>query len=814
MGRPFCSSAFWDSDLTWNTQTPDFTSCFENTVLALLPCAVLIVISPFYLIYIAKCPSYGSLNPLPLTRLGAVRSILSLVLTFLALMNFFRTVSQDVSGLEPELSLYFGPLIQALTLLWTIYIMHTERKHGVINSGPLFIFWALLAFLGFFQLFTYASSADTQDSYRMVVYIVFYVFLIAQLVLSCFVDVLPVELARDSKVSGETKASFLSYLTFHWLTDLCWTGFRKTLTQDDIFSLHPRDRGENVTPILEGYWNAELAKKEQFRTRMVDAPRRSENEASSESTRILGSGASSTKRETYDAVTISFKGKQYEPSLMKAFGKAYGARILVGHICKLVYDIMQFVSPIALQWLIAYTQDPSEPEWHGYVYALIIFLAGLTSSLFFHQLFHCSVITATQMKASIISLVYKKALTMTSSAKRDSTVGEIVNLMSVDSERLVQVIQYIWIFWSSPLQIIIALAMLWNVMGTATLAGVAVMILLVPANGICAAFIRRLQAVQMKYKDKRARLLTEVLSGIKILKLYAWEPSFIERINEIREEELIVLKKAAYYQAASNFTLVCAPYVVMLATFVTFIYTSGEPLTADRAFVALSLFNILRAPLNILPMMVAFIAQAFVSVKRLTKFLSHPDIDSSNVERLFSSSSTIALEVRNGKFAWATDEQPVLNDINLKVGRGKLVAVVGPVGAGKSSLLSAILGDMEKVSGRVTQCGSIAYVAQQAWIQNATIRDNILFGSPFDQAKYDSAIEDCALSADLQILDDGDQTEIGEKGINLSGGQKQRVALARAVYQDKDIVILDDPLVKFNFYFKDSLLLITCFIDI
>lgn len=149
--------------------------------------------------------------------------------------------------------------------------------------------------------------------------------------------------------------------------------------------------------------------------------------------------------------------------------------------------------------------------------------------------------------------------------------------------------------------------------------------------------------------------------------------------------------------------------------------------------------------------------------------------------------------IENGTFRW-DDESTTLKDINMRIEKGQLVAVVGSVGCGKSSLISVLLGDIEKVSGRVNQLGSVAYVAQQAWIQNATLKDNILFGRPFDRQRYESIIEACALKPDLAMLPAGDLTEIGEKGINLSGGQKQRVSLARAVYQDAEVYYLDDPL--------------------
>lgn len=189
-------------------------------------------------------------------------------------------------------------------------------------------------------------------------------------------------------------------------------------------------------------------------------------------------------------------------------------------------------------------------------------------------------------------------------------------------------------------------------------------------------------------------------------------------------------------------------------------------------------------------MMIAFMMQAWVSVKRIDKFMNAEEIDPNNVTK---KSSENALEIRNGTFTWG-GETTTLRDINMRVKRGNLTALVGAVGCGKTSVISALLGEMEKISGEANVDGKLAYVPQQAWIQNASLQDNITFGLPMNATFYDQVIEACALKPDLAMLPGGDQTEIGEKGINLSGGQKQRVSLARAVYSGADVYILDDPL--------------------
>ncbi|XP_032175781.1 canalicular multispecific organic anion transporter 2 isoform X3 [Mustela erminea] len=388
----------------------------------------------------------------------------------------------------------------------------------------------------------------------------------------------------------------------------------------------------------------------------------------------------------------------------------------------------------------------------------------------------------------------RKALVISNSAKRESPVGEIVNLMSTDAQRFMDLAPFLNLVVSVPLQIILAMYFLWQNLGPSILAGVALMVLLIPLNGAVAMKMRAFQAEQMKFKDSRIKLMNEILAGIKVLKLYAWEPSFLEKVEGIREDELRLLRKSAYLQAISTFTWVCTPVLVTLTTLG--VYVSVDPdnvLDAEKAFVSVSLFNILKIPLNMLPQLISSLIQTSVSLKRIQHFLSQDELDPQCVERKIITPG-YAVTIHNGTFTWAQDLPPTLHSLDIQVPKGALVAVVGPVGCGKSSLVSALLGEMEKLEGTVCVKGSVAYVPQQAWIQNCTLQENVLFGRALDPKRYHRALEACALLADLEMLPGGDQTEIGEKGINLSGGQRQRVSLARAVYSEADLFLLDDPL--------------------
>ncbi|XP_017694853.1 PREDICTED: multidrug resistance-associated protein 1-like isoform X3 [Lepidothrix coronata] len=385
------------------------------------------------------------------------------------------------------------------------------------------------------------------------------------------------------------------------------------------------------------------------------------------------------------------------------------------------------------------------------------------------------------------------ALTLANSSRQNYTTGQIVNLMSADAQQLLEMAVTMNQLWSVPFQIIVAVVFLWKELGPSVLAGVALLFLVIPVNVHIAAKVRRLKKSQMKYSDQQVKLLTEILHGIKILKLYAWEPAYQRKILSIREREMDVLKSSGYLTAYSMLTLTCIPFMVLLATFGAYFHLDKENvLTAAKVFTSISLFNILRQPLFELPSVISAVAQTRVSLSRLEDFLFAEDLNPEDVSTNYSGNHAVGFT--DASFCWEKNGLPILKNLSVKIPEGSLVAVVGQVGSGKSSFLSAVLGEMEKLEGTVQRRGSVAYVSQQAWIQNDTLQENILFGADLNRPYYNLVLESCALLPDLEQLPDGDQTEIGERGVNISGGQKQRVSLARAAYSNADLYLLDDPL--------------------
>uniref|UniRef100_A0A8C5NTU8 ABC-type glutathione-S-conjugate transporter n=1 Tax=Junco hyemalis TaxID=40217 RepID=A0A8C5NTU8_JUNHY len=437
--------------------------------------------------------------------------------------------------------------------------------------------------------------------------------------------------------------------------------------------------------------------------------------------------------------------------------------------------------------LIAFVSDEDAFAWQGYLYAILLFLTAVIQSLCLQQHFSLCFQLGINVRASLIAAIYKKSLTMSGATRKESTVGETVNLMSADAQRFMDMANFIHQLWSCPLQIILSIVFLWLELGPSVLAGIATLLLLLPINAFLAAKAKTIQERNMKNKDERMKIMTEVLNGIKILKLFAWEPSFEKRVNDIRVRELKDLVNFGYLQSVSLFAFTCAPSLVSLATFAVYVLVDeNNILDAQKAFTAISLFNVLRFPMGTLPMVISALVQVRPHLEQ--------GVQGDPMTSVQSKTLPCPTQELMGGLAVLLPQPSCLCSVTLDITPGSLVAVVGPVGSGKSSLVSAMLGEMENIKGHINIQGSLAYVPQQAWIQNATLKDNIIFGSEVDEARYQQVLKACALLPDLELLPAGDQTEIGEKGINLSGGQKQRVSLARAVYSDADIYVLDDPL--------------------
>ncbi|XP_054236329.1 multidrug resistance-associated protein 1 isoform X7 [Homo sapiens] len=727
----FSSLSRKDWNVTWNTSNPDFTKCFQNTVLVWVPCFYLWACFPFYFLYLSR----HDRGYIQMTPLNKTKTALGFLLWIVCWADLFYSFWERSRGIFLAPVFLVSPTLLGITMLLATFLIQLERRKGVQSSGIMLTFWlvALVCALAILRskIMTALKEDAQVDLFRDITFYVYFSLLLIQLVLSCFSDRSPLfsETIHDPNPCPESSASFLSRITFWWITGLIVRGYRQPLEGSDLWSLNKEDTSEQVVPVLVKNWKKECAKTRKQPVKVVYSSK--DPAQPKESSKV-------DANEEVEALIVKSPQKEWNPSLFKVLYKTFGPYFLMSFFFKAIHDLMMFSGPQILKLLIKFVNDTKAPDWQGYFYTVLLFVTACLQTLVLHQYFHICFVSGMRIKTAVIGAVYRKALVITNSARKSSTVGEIVNLMSVDAQRFMDLATYINMIWSAPLQVILALYLLWLNLGPSVLAGVAVMVLMVPVNAVMAMKTKTYQVAHMKSKDNRIKLMNEILNGIKVLKLYAWELAFKDKVLAIRQEELKVLKKSAYLSAVGTFTWVCTPFLVALCTFAVYVtIDENNILDAQTAFVSLALFNILRFPLNILPMVISSIVQASVSLKRLRIFLSHEELEPDSIERrpVKDGGGTNSITVRNATFTWARSDPPTLNGITFSIPEGALVAVVGQVGCGKSSLLSALLAEMDKVEGHV-------------------------------------AI----------------------KGVNLSGGQKQRVSLARAVYSNADIYLFDDPL--------------------
>ncbi|KAJ3693573.1 hypothetical protein LUZ60_009053 [Juncus effusus] len=551
-------------------------------------------------------------------------------------------------------------------------------------------------------------------------------------------------LPSGDNICPERNVNIFSGILFSWMTPLMQQGYKKPITEKDVWKLDTWDQTETLYNRFQQCWIEETQKQ--------------------------------------------------KPWLLRALNRSLGGRFWLGGFFKIGNDAAQFVGPVVLNLLLASMQR-GDPSWNGYVYAFSIFAGVSLGVLAEAQYFQNVMRVGFRLRSTLVAAVFRKSLRLTNESRKKFASGKITNLMTTDAEALQTICQQLHSLWSAPFRIIVSLILLYAQLGVACLLGAFLLVLLFPIQTVVIRNMQRLTKEGLQRTDKRIGLMNEVLAAMDTVKCYAWEKSFQSKVQGIRNDELSWFRKAQLLAAFNTFILNSIPVLVAVVTFGLFTLLGGD-LTPAKAFTSLSLFAVLRFPLYNLPNLITQVVNANVSLKRLEELflteervlLPNPPLDP----------QLPAVSIRNGFFSWESKaERPTLSDINLEVPVGSLVAVVGSTGEGKTSLVSAMLGELPAVPGSDTSVvvrGTVAYVPQVSWIFNATVRDNILFGSPYDPYRYEKSIEVTSLQHDLELLPGSDLTEIGERGVNISGGQKQRVSMARAVYSDSDVYIFDDPL--------------------
>ncbi|KAF9912909.1 hypothetical protein EC991_007521 [Linnemannia zychae] len=522
-------------------------------------------------------------------------------------------------------------------------------------------------------------------------------------------------------------------------------------------------------------------------------------------------------------------------------------RLSVQVVWAICWGLLSFAGPFALERILYFVKhrDTISVEW-GYVYVFGMFFGMLTATITQSQMLWHGRRISMQLRSIVVGEVYAKALRRKDRAGQtqkesnpdaDSdddenemfTFGAINNMISNDTSEISNASAYLQDIYILPLQITLAIMFLYRILGWSALAGVFTMACFIPFNLYLTNKVEKIQDDLMKATDKRAELMNELLQAIRIIKFFSWERNFYRKVDEARELELSRFRLRFTWWIFGTALWFGTPVTVTIMTFFTYTKLAGNVLTPEIAFPALALFNVLRAPMDAFPEMLSQCLRCKVSAARIDRFLDEEEVlvyANATAKPRKNLPTDPIIGFKNATFSYAGKaEQDAANaahnngetlsghhfelkDLNLEFPVGELSVITGPTGSGKTSLLLSLLGEINPVKGQaflprrdshdinpVTGLtNGIAYVAQQAWLQNNTVRNNILFGSPFEQRRYDQVVEMCALKRDFEILEHGDQTEIGERGITLSGGQKQRIALARAIYSRAGHILLDDCL--------------------
>uniref|UniRef100_A0A8D0C184 ATP binding cassette subfamily C member 8 n=1 Tax=Salvator merianae TaxID=96440 RepID=A0A8D0C184_SALMN len=586
---------------------------------------------------------------------------------------------------------------------------------------------------------------------------------------------------------------------------------------------------------------------------------------------------------------------QGSKSIWRALCYAFGRPLVLSSTFRILADMLGFAGPLCISGIVhhvgkenrtiypqtnimgVYFISSQEFLANAYVLAVLLFFALLLQRTFLQASYYVAIETGINLRGAIQTKIYNKIMRLSTSnmSMGEMTAAQICNLVAIDTNQLM------WFFflcpnlWAMPVQIIVGVLLLYYLLGISALIGAAVIIVLAPVQYFVATKLSQAQRSTLEYSNERLKKTNEMLRGIKLLKLYAWEHIFHSNVEETRQKEMTSLKAFALYTSISIFMNAAIPIAAVLITFVVHAHLfDNADFSPSVAFASISLFHILVTPLFLLSSVVRSTVKALVSVQKLGEFLSSEEIGEEH-EKCSESSSKgnqskyqavplkvvnrkrparedwnnynsplrrpvsateaddFCVKVTNGFFTWTPEGSPTLSNIDIRIPQGQLTMIVGQVGCGKSSLLLGILGEMQKVSGSVIwnssipdsetgedvspdtetavdidirKRGSVAYASQKPWLLNATVEENIIFDSPFNTQRYKAVIDACSLQPDIDILPHGDQTQIGERGINLSGGQRQRISVARALYQQTNVVFLDDPFSALDIHLSDHLM--------
>ncbi|XP_034145727.1 multidrug resistance-associated protein 4 [Esox lucius] len=559
---------------------------------------------------------------------------------------------------------------------------------------------------------------------------------------------------KDAKANPSATANLFSMVFFCWLNPLFSIGYKRRLEEDDMYKVLPEDRSERLGEELQSHWDHEVQK------------------------------AAKELRP---------------PNLTKVIIKCYWKPYAVMGVFTLMEEVIKVIQPVFLGKLIQYFEkyDPNDTDalYAALGYAAGVSLTTLVLAVMHHLYFYHVQRAGMKIRVAMCHMIYRKALCLSSTAMGKTTTGQIVNLLSNDVNRFDEVTIFLHFLWAGPLQAAAVLGLLWSEIGPSCLAGMAVLLILMPIQTMFGRLFSKFRSKTAALTDNRIRTMNEVVSGIRIIKMYAWEKPFSALVNEVRRKEISKIMSSSYLRGLNMASFFAASKIIVFITFTVYVLL-GNTISASRVFMAVSLYNAVRLTVTLFfPTAIEKVYETRISIHRIKTFLLLDEVVKGNHGFLQEEKKEPSVKIQDLICYWdKSQETPSLQKVSLTVKSEQLIAVIGPVGAGKSSLLSAILGELPHDKGVIEVKGQLTYASQQPWVFPGTIRSNILFGKDLHPEKYEKVLRDCALQRDMELLPEGDLTVIGDRGATLSGGQKARINLARAVYQDADIYLLDDPL--------------------
>lgn len=605
----------------------------------------------------------------------------------------------------------------------------------------------------------------------------------------------PKPLVQETGCYPMLNTNIFQFLTFTWISDIIKRGYLRRIEDEDLYKLDGKLSVTSMTEEFERHLETRIA---QWQQKHPESPK-------------------------YDKWVI-----------IKALNDTYKTQFwLVGGIAKITSDLLQVLMPLLVKALVKHIQQKQlsghkgkTADAIGYCLGIALMLIGnsIAAAIFFHG----GMLTGAQVKAVLTNVIYKKSFSISSKARFEFPNGKVNSLVMADISRIDFAVGTFHFLWSFPIGFGVGVIILCITLGPVALLGVGVILLVLVFVFAVNKQLKKWRRGSLVYIDKRVRAINEIVNNLKMIKFYCWEAPYYAIVEGFRNSEKKYILKMQIWKSHMNALISSSTYLAVMATFLVLFYTSDN-FQAYNIFSSITLLNVLRMPLNLLPIASASCVDALLAMDRVSDFLQAEEGEEI-VEKLPLEESKNSVEIAHGTFQWDVEEAeqetkpksksvskkdklqkippvvsekkegddddlgfPGLLDINLTVKKGEFIIVTGSIGTGKTSLLNAISGSMRRRAGDLRVFGTLTFCSYP-WVQNATIRDNIIFGQAYDERKYQEIVKACALEVDFKILPEGDQTEVGERGITLSGGQKARINLARAVYSDKDIILLDDVL--------------------